>query len=478
MIKINSSERRHYFRGIIWASSGNMAVMAASLVTLMFAARVLTKEEIGAYFLTMVIVQFAVSLGDIGLRNAAIKFLSQAENGEIVNVSRYLLTINGLASGLACLILSLMLPFLTKLWPSSIFFEVAWYSIPITFLTINFQMGLSILAGHKHFGSMSAITAVIEIFRMIISLGALYFGFGAVGLLLSMLLSRVAGIALVWRKVPSCMRPVLRHQQVREILKFSGWMYGASLMSVINMRTADAMVTSHMGTVALASYSTAMQIPTMLQKIFESIRPVVLGYVSSLKLETAHASIATSRLLSGLLAIGATFLIALAHPLVVLFFSSRYEDSVPIMQVLSAWIAIGTVNYYIAITLIGMGKSREVFILSIPQFFVMLISCVLLVPAYHGLGAAVSLIITALAGNIIGSWMLAGGNWGLFGTLNWTYLKSIVPLLLFLIIVLWVKPLLAITLILSIIMIVILFLLKAVTFADLRSLRSQVAIKK
>lgn len=453
-------------------------MMAASLFTLMFATRVLSKEEIGAYFLVMVIVQFAVSLGDIGLRNAAIKFLSQAKAGEVVTVSRYLLTINGIASGLACLILALILPFLTKLWPSATFSEFAWHSIPITFLTINFQLGLAILAGHKHFRPMSSITAVVEIFRMIISLGALYFGFGASALLMCMLLSRVVGIALVWRTVPSCMRPVFRHQRAGEILKFSKWMYGASLMSVVNMRAADAVLTSHLGTIALASYSTAMQIPSMLQKIFESIRPVVMSYVSSLKLETAHASIATSRLLAGLLAIGAALLIALAHPLVVLIFSSRYEGSVPIMQVLTAWIAIGTVNYYISITLIGMGKSRKVFLLSIPQFFVMLISCFLLVPTYQGLGAAVSLTITALAGNVIGCWMLAGGSLGLFGTLNLAQLKSIVPLLLFLVIVLFVKPILPIALIFLIIMMGILLLLKSITFADLIFIRSQIDVKK
>lgn len=448
--------------------------MAASLATIMFAARVLEKEEIGAYFLIMVIVQFAVTLGDIGLRNASIRFLTVAEGDEIGSVTRYLLTINGLAAGLACLVLALVLPLLIKLWPSRTFPEIAWYSVPIVFLTINFQMGLAVLAGHKLFGAMSVITAAIEILRMVISLGALYLGYGASGLLLSMLLSRVVGLVLVWREMPFSWKPVIRHERIGEILKFSGWMYGASLMSVVNMRAADAVIASHMGIAALANYSTAMQVPAMLQKIFESIRPVVLGYVSSLKLDAAHASIAASRLLAGLLTIGAAILMAVADPLVVLLFSSRYQDSAPIMQALCAWMAIGIVNYYLGITLIGMGHSRKVFLLLLPQFVVMLGASILLIPLFQGIGAAVSLILTAVTGNVINCWMVANGDKKLFALLNFAFLRSVIPLLLLLAILLLGRPSVLVSIAFSLAIISAVFLLRAITLHDLKFLRRQI----
>jgi O-antigen/teichoic acid export membrane protein len=287
----------------------------------------------------------------------------------------------------------------------------------------------------------------------------------------------VIGLVVVWRALPLTLKFVFQHKYVGEILKFSGWMYGASIVSILNVRVGDSVLTSYMGTAALASYSTAMQVPSMLQKIFESIRPVILGYVSSMKLESARTAVAASRLLAGLLVIGAIILIAIAQPLMVILFSSKYQDGVPIMQALSAWMAIAIVNYYLSITLLGLGQSKRVFILSIPQFALMIAGTLLLVPFYQGIGAAAALIITAMLGNLIACWMLAEGSLDRFKALSWAHLRSIIPLLCLLIIILLIKPSFVTTTLMSIATIFSLFAFGTIAIQDLHLLYQRITMK-
>jgi O-antigen/teichoic acid export membrane protein len=106
------------------------------------------------------------------------------------------------------------------------------------------------------------------------------------------------------------------------------------------------------------------------------------------------------------------------------------------MQVLSFWIALGVTNYVLVITLVGMGRSREVLFQAVPQFFVMLGSCVVLMPLYQGMGAASSLAITSVVGNLTSCWMLVEGNRWLFLRLCWVFLKPAFVLFILLIFVL------------------------------------------
>lgn len=461
------NNKSYYLKGMVWSSFGNIVAMLASLATVTFAVRLLTKEEVGAFYLAVFITGFAACLGDIGFRNTAIKFLSIADKSEIINATRYFSTINFLASVLTCFVFTIVLPFLINIWPFEEFHKISWYCIPIVLLMINFQMGSALLVGHKMFNTLSIVTATIELFRMLVSILFLYLGYGAIGLLLSLILSRIIGIGIIWYKIPCCARPLLKYKKSKEIFSFSGWMYGTSVMSIITVRTADTVLTTYLGAATFAIYSTAMQIPSGLQKIFESIKPVILGYVSSLKMDAANASVAAVRLLSGLLAISVVFLVVLANPLVSLIFSSRYADSVPIMQALCIWTAIGIVNYYLSLTLIGMGCGRKFLILTIPQFFTMLASSIILIPNYQGMGAAVSLIITSFVGNITGSWLIADGNLKLFYKLIWAFLRSTLPLLLLFVLLLTKPPLIA-TLFFLPFMIMVLFLSKAITPRDIK----------
>lgn len=428
-------EKAQYLSGIVLSGGGNLLGMAASLLTIMIAARALSQEELGAYFLVMVVVQFAALLGDIGLRNTAIKSLSllTVESADFIQTARYLLTVTLTTAAIAGLAVWFAIPFLVSLWSYQDFQQHVAFVIPIAFLTTGLQIGMSLLVGAKQFVRLSALSAGIEILRAILSTGGILIGLGISSLLWGMIISRIVGIGVIWGGMPALFAPAFRHSRSTELLKFGGWLYGGSLMSVIMVRASDLILTTYVGTAALAVYSAAMQIPAILQRIFESIRPAVLGYVSAQQSADGAQQVATVRIATAILSVCAIILILLSEPLMTVLYSEKYKSGVSTMQALSVWIAFAIVNYLFSTILIGNGESRKAFLLTIPQLFMIVICTGLLVPRYEGFGAAMALIATGFLGNLVGAWMLAGNDRHTRHTLLMVTIRAAAPLLLLLI---------------------------------------------
>jgi O-antigen/teichoic acid export membrane protein len=466
--------KAQYLLGIVLSGGGNLLGMAASLVTIMVAARLLSQDELGAYFLVMLVAQFTALFGDIGLKNTAIKTLSllPAESTEFIQTSRYLLTVTLVTSLLACLAVILIMPLLTTLWPYQNFQSHTSYIAPIAILTTGLQIVMSLLVGARLFGRLSILSAGVEILRALLSAAGLLAGLGISSLLWGMIVSRVIGIGAIWVLMPSLFGLTIRHPQRAELLKFGGWLYGCSLVSAIMIRASDAILTTYMGTSALAVYSASMQVPGVLQRVFESIRPALLGYISAQQTAYANPQIAAVRIVTALLAVAATLLIALSRPLMTVLYSEKYESGVNIMQALSVWMAFTIVNYLFSIILIGNGQSRKAFLLTLPQLFTIVISASLLVPRYEGFGAAIALIATAFIGNIVGARMVAGDDKSTCHVLTMVFLRAAAPLLLLLIAASLAKDSFLLLVGFACITIVLLVAFKAITLNDIKTLRA------
>lgn len=469
---MEKDKAQHLF-GIVLSGGGNLLGMAASLVTIMVAARFLSQEELGAFFLVMLVAQFTALFGDIGLKNTAIKALSAlpATSTEFIQTSRYVLTVTTATSLIACLVVSLIMPFLTSLWPYQEFQSHTSYIAPIALLTTGLQLVMSLLVGAKKFKRLSALSMGIEVFRALLSTAGLLAGLGISSLLWGMIVSRLIGIGAIWVSMPSLFALTFRHAQSAELLKFGGWLYGVSLVSIIMVRASDAILTTYMGTAALAVYSAAIQVPSGLQRVFESIRPALLGYMSLQQTAYANPQIAAVRIVTALLAVAATFLIALSRPLMTVLYSEKYESGVNIMQALSVWAVFTIINYLFSIILIGNGQSRRAFLLTLPQLLIIIISTGLLVPRYEGFGAAIALVATAFLGNIIGARLVAGDDKFTCHMLTTVFLRAAAPLLLLLLVVLYTKPSVLLSTGLTSITIVLLIALKVFTPKDISTIR-------
>lgn len=426
--------KAHYVSGMMLSAGGNLAGMAASLVTIMAAARLLSKDDMGAFFLVMVVVQCVSLLSDFGLKNTAIKSLSSlpTESVEFIQTARFLLTMTVIMSFIACVGLWPVLLLLKSLWPFESFHEQLAYIAPIAFLAAVLQIATSLLVGAKELRKFAAVSAGIEVLRAIVSTGGLMAGWGVGALLWGMILSRIVGIGAIWVSIPSLFVPAFSHPRKAEFFRFGGWLYGGSLMSVMIVRGSDVILTTYMGTVALAVYTAALQIPTVLQRVFEAMRPALLGYVAAHQDREGAQQIEVIRIVTAALAVAATLLVTVSGPLMVLLYSEKYRDGIPIMQALSVWMAFALVTYLYSVVLIGTGRPKRAFLLTVPQFVGMAVATPLLVPQYGGLGAATALIATAVLGNLAGAKLLAGNDRSMRYVLLSNFVRTAIPLVLFL----------------------------------------------
>mgnify|MGYP003393169727 FL=1 len=468
--------KARYVSGILLSAGANVAGMGASLVTIMVAARLLSKDDLGAFFLVMVVVQFVALMSDLGLKNTAIKTLSSLlpQSAEFVQTARYVLTVAIASSVVACFALWLVMPLLKWLWPYESFHSQFLYAVPVAFLTVVLQVVTSLLVGAKELKRLAALSAGIEVLRAMLSTSALVVGCGVNSLFWGMILSRVVGIGAIWAAMPTLFRVTLQYPHKADLFKFGGWLYGGSLMSMLIVRCSDLILTTYMGTAALAIYSAAMQIPTTMQRVFESMRPALLGYVAAYQDTHRGQQVEAVRIVTAALAVTTTVLMALSGVLMDLLYSERYQDGVPIMQALSVWMTFAIVNYFYSIILIGTGKPKESFLMTVPQLIVMFISTLLLVPRYAGYGAAIALVITAFLGNIVAAKIVAADDRETWHALVVNLLRAAIPLTLFLIISVYVKLSFFSLICLSGATLALLTILKVVTTKDISALRQAV----
>lgn len=469
--------KTQYVSGIILSAGGNLAGMLASLVTIMVAARLLSKDELGAFFLVMVVVQFVSLFSDLGLKNTAIKALSSLppQSFEFAKTAHYLLTITVATSVVACLALWAVSPLLNSLWAYESFQHHLFFAAPIAILTAVFQIVTSLLVGGKEFKKLSVLSVGIEVLRAIFSTTGLVMGWGISSLFWGMIVSRVVGIGAIWASLPAFFAFTLRHSQKAEFFRFGGWLYGGSLMSVLVVRCSDLILATYTGTVALAIYSAAMQIPATMQRVFETIRPALLGYVATYQDTYRRQQVEAVRIVTAVVAVATTILIPLSGPLMALLYSDSYVEGIPIVQALSVWVAFALVNYFYSITLIGTGLPKGAFLLTVPQLLIMIISAFLLVPQYGGWGAAMALVVTAFLGNIVGAKIVAGDDRKTWYALLIIFVRAAAPLLLFLMIISHVKFSFFSLMSLSGAILGLLIVLRVVTVNDIYALRSSLS---
>lgn len=443
MATLGTNARKNYLWGLLGTSIGNVIIMAVSLAMTMVAARMLDKAELGAYFLAMIVIQFAVGLGDIGFISTVVTFSSSAKDKDVLRTCQFLTTVNAIVALVASIVLACLLPSVARFSASPLFESLAWITIPITFFTLTFQLGLYVLAANRNFKSMVYVNTWVEILRTGGAIGGLFLGYGVLAMLWMLLLSRLIGLFILWSKTPLMFRPRIRHGNSLEMLRFSGWMYGSSLLSIINGRLADIVLTKLMGTTALANYGAALQIPTLLQKAFEAVRPVLLSYVASRNgqlgtdVESADSLPIEIRRLTGILALLSCGLALLAKPIAIFLFSVQYSNIAPTVQVLCCWSCIALTNYYLGIVITGEGRSKRVFLLLLPQLVTIAIALPLLVPSYQELGAAMSLVLMSSVGNLMCCWEASNRSTRRFQQLLETCAVAFLPIVAATAILVW-----------------------------------------
>ena len=392
-------------KGLFLSIAANLAALGSSLIIVGVATRVLTKEDMGAFFMAMVIALFAGTVADLGLRNGVIRVLSVARGSYDNSAMPFLVTLGVVRSLADCGALIVAAAVVSYFLPASVYIKpLAWGGL-VTFAMGNWQMALAVLVGQQRYQTLSLLSLGVELLRIVVSVTILLAGGGMSGLILGIVVSRLTGFVLFGAMSSGQIYCCISTPNSKELLTFSAWGYGSAVISIVTGRLGDFVLNSQLGAAALATYSTAMQVPLIVNRGYESIRPVVLAYVAAKGEKGLRTVVVGSRLITGALSIMALLVMISANTIVPLIFSVRYSESVPITVILSIWVVVGLTNYFISTALFGVGRSREVFWFSLAQLPVMVGLCFTIVPLYGGAGAAGALVITSAIGNLLYAFM-------------------------------------------------------------------------
>jgi len=417
-----------YLRGILWMSGGNIVNILAGTVIVFFASRLISKDELGAYFLVLMFNSFGLVAGNLGYRTSTVKFLATGSLPEKELTANVWLILNFAFLAAVCLVTAVSMPLLSSLWPSPAFRSVAWSVVPMVALGMFYASTSGVLAGFQRYELLSMVTGLVVVVRMVLTIIFLFMGFGLAGIIWGVLISFLLVDVFIWLKLPMRFRFLYKHQKALELLRFSKWMYGYGIVSMANYQAGSALLGKYASMSDVAVYNNAMRFPNLLLRLFESIKPVVIGYVAA-EAPDPRATVTTStRILAGFLACVAGLSMALAKPIVLLLFSERYVDCLPILRMLSFWIVLALVNDYITLTLIGMGRVQAVFLKELATLGIIVAGHFLLIPLYGGMGVAISLSISALLTGIPAAVLLLGRDLKAVFFLAGNVARSAVPL--------------------------------------------------
>lgn len=397
-----------YGRGLLAAMTAQAAVMGSSVIIVLMAARWVSKAQLGTYFFAMVVVQIAVTLGDLGLRNTAIKFVRRAESGGDFRLTAYVVWVGLLrATVVGCLLLA-SASLLGQQWGILATPGLIPLLAVISTLTILQQVAISVSAARRQFDIMGKVSASCEVVRLVTTLLLLAGGYGVLGMLAGIAVGRLCLIGVFWRRNRADLQFVRSHEEARDLLAFGIWLYSASILSLVAVRGTDVYLMSVLGPVALAGYSVAMQIPMSMARLFEAARPVLIARASDLVNDKAKEIEDGMRILLGLVFGCVICLLAVSDPLIRWAYTDAYGESVAVFRVLAIWICAQLGTYMYSINLTGLGIGRGVLLLQAPQVMMLLVTLPILVPAFGAVGGAGSLLLSSIAGNVAGAFMLRG----------------------------------------------------------------------
>lgn len=457
-------------RGMIWSSGGNITGMVASLALLAVASRYLSEEELGVYFLVLIISNFVCVVGGFGLRTTNVTFLSGASPEEKPKIANVLLAVRLAQIAFTCAVFVCVIPILRRVWESEVFASVVWLTTFVIASQMLFDVLSMFFVGYNRFHMFSAITAGAAIARAVVSVMLILAGFGLNGMLWGFIGSMLGACLIILLVLPFSLSLNVEKRRVLEVLRFGGWIYGESVLSIATVRAGGAILANVGGPSLLAVYGNGMRIPNLMLRLFNGVQPVILSFASSEAANRKGVLLISVRLLTSFMAVCSSFLIAFARPITVTLFSSSYTESIPVARVLSYWICVSLVCYYLRLALVGQGRVRSVFCGALLQFCIMVIFHSILIPLYGVMGAAVSITIVAWVYSMVAIFMASGWRAAEAMKLIFIVLRSQLPLLVLLIAVTFFEPSMIVAAGMWIVVVASLFVTRALRFSDIKLL--------
>lgn len=351
-------------KGFAWTGAQTLVIRVLSLVSFVVLARLLTPEEYGIVALANVFNGLFALLAAAGYSQALVQ--RPSIDKEDLDTVFWI----GMASSL---VLTLIL--FVSAWPLAAAFDepqlrpvIQVLSISLIFIALG-ATHQAVLQRRLDWRGLTIRTVVANLVATVAGVTFAILGFGVWALVVQSVLSSIVGsVALM---LQSGYRPSLQVSRTRfnALFSFSRNYLGNSLLIYASFRADDFLIGAVLGPIALGVYSVGYRVLSIMNEALAStIRTVafpVLSRIQHDKPRLLRAYVSANRMSSvvSLPVYGITF--AMAPEIVHVVFGSKWDASVPVMQILCWFGVIQAITAFNYALLTAVGRIKLVFRLTV-----------------------------------------------------------------------------------------------------------------
>lgn len=385
-----------FISSTISLGSFNILNMLLGFGGIIFVTHYFSTEVFGAYTLLLVVISF-LGVSTFGLDWSISRFIARAEDES----SKECLFSTAVIMRLGSIILASLLcwfgrRFLMMLFGDSLLPDILVY-IPLLFILESFRVFLkSVLQGCLLFNKIGITDLISSSLNFILVIVVVYGIKGNITwLILAKTFSSFFSCIFAFLSVPIRKRISFHVGIFKELIKFGFPLQINDILSFICARIDTLVIAALLGPANIALYEVARKIPDNLRTLYESFRQVYYPFLAKRYAleDKRHASKLlndSTRFVAFFTLLGAVITIVFGQDIIRLFFSEKYLPSAPIFMILMLNLSIALVSNVMGTTLVAVGDSQKPLIINIINAATSWLGCILLIPPFSILGAAIA----------------------------------------------------------------------------------------
>lgn len=400
-------------RGIVLAGAGTLPNMVFGFLSMTLAARIISEQALGIYFLLLTIVYLLEIVGNMGLRLSAAKFIASApDDAERARITNNLLTFRLVTILLVCAGAMLMRPVFLHFFGSGLLSTVFMYA-PLLFAAQLTEGTLSYMMQGFHLYERMALVQAFQGVLNFVLVALLVIGLhlDIAGLLLASTIALTVSSVIRLHMIPTPKALAWDWDQVRAILRFGAPLQGNDVMTFIFQRIDVLILGAYMSPTHIAYLEVANKIPTYFQRLSQAIQSVYFPHLADLfargrRTEAEHILDNALRLSSFGTMFAALVTLLFHREIIVLLFSEKYLPSGWPLGVLMAVFGISMASQLIDSTLISGGHPGYILVINAVTTVVTIVASLTMVPRWGVTGAVLSRLLANLFTHPVAVWCL------------------------------------------------------------------------
>ena len=348
-------DQRGAVHGVLWTAFQSLGVRLFSFIVFVLLARLLTPSDFG--LLTMA--GIFVSLGDALVSQGLGTAITQRDQIEPSHEYTAFWTNVGLAVAFAGL-LWVAAPWIAAMFGSQALTGVIRWLSPVLVLRGAVGIPVALLQRRFQFRQLAMRSLAAALVGGVAGVAAALSGLGVYALVIQQFVGAAVDVLVVWNAAAWWPRLVFSFARLRELIVFSSYLLGSSLLGLVSRRADDFLIGLLLGDVALGIYAIAYRGLQVLEQILAKPGSVVAvpafsrlqGQPERLR-DAFHGSIQAASVLGTPVFVAVSLLAPLGVPLV---FGPQYEQSGDVLAVLALIGVVHTVTYLDYAVYVGVGR--------------------------------------------------------------------------------------------------------------------------